>query len=140
MWADKSALGILGFNTLSQFIMLSVAMIVSFAVLLVAVFGVCLPMFFVLSGIVIFTMPPMTGGMRLISRGTVFGGMVMLERGHINPDMSIRFIQGPIVAQEMVLFVSLFPATNHRSSEALHRVSMHRVYCGTEVLMMEVLK
>ena len=40
----------------------------------------------------IFTMPPMIGGTRLISRGMVIWDMVILERGYIKLDISPRVI------------------------------------------------
>ena len=58
----------------SKVIIFSVAIIVTFAVLLVAV-SIC---------IVIFAVPPMTGGTRLTSRGMVIRDAVILERGYIN--------------------------------------------------------
>ena len=60
----------------SKVIIFSVAIIVTFAVLLVAV-SIC-------TTIVIFAVPPMTGGTRLISRGMVIRDAVILERGYIN--------------------------------------------------------
>ena len=60
----------------SKVIMFSVAIIVTFAVLLVAV-PIC-------TTIAIFAVSPMTGGTRLISRGMVIRDAVILKRGYIN--------------------------------------------------------
>ena len=128
MLADHGRLGILSFGTQR------VAMTVSLAVLSMAVFGVCLLVFAVISSMVISSMPPMTGGIHLNSRGIEFwdktlppmtGGMWLINRGTVFWDMVMMppMTGGPTSAHEMVMYV--FRVPNRWNLEAVHRVFMY---------------
>ena len=129
MLADHGGLGILSLVTFL------VAMIVSLAVLPMAVSGVRILMFSITSSMVISSLPPMTGSMRLINRGTVFwgmvtmplmtGGMCLINRGTVFWDMVMMppMTGGPTSAHKMVTYLLLVP--NHWNMVAVHRVFMH---------------
>ena len=99
-----------------------------------AISGVCILMFSVISSMVISSLPPMTGRMHLTSRGIVFWGKTMppmtdsmrlIHRGTVFRDMVMMppMTGGPTSAHKMVTYLLLVP--NHWNVVAVHRVFMH---------------